>query len=311
MLLKMKLPIALILLLTMATVPLRAKPADDDMSDILQSAEEWANENLDSDALQVLQNVDRDRVRKLLEAVSRQFEAPTVADLAEMQPAARAALPLLQSFKETLPYALWLKTRLDYFEEAQRLSEVRKKPEKGKPPVIKPAENPMAGAEREIWIQKLQKRPWPKGSEAYVKLLKPIFAEQKVPPQLIWIAEVESSFDPRARSPVGAAGLFQLMPDTAKRYGLRTGLFDQRIKPEPSAEAAAKYLHYLRNHFKDWRLALAAYNSGEGTVSKLLAKRKTKTFDAISPQLPAETQLFVPKVEATVMRREGVKLAEL
>jgi membrane-bound lytic murein transglycosylase D len=307
----MKTFVAVALLLTLPIVPLQAQPPDNDLSGALQSAEEWANENLDADALQVLQQIDRDRVRKLLEAVSKQFEAPNVADLAEIQPAARAVLPLLESYKETLPYALWLKTRLDYFEEAQRVQETARKPEKGKPPSTQPRENPTAGAEREIWIRKLQKRPWPKGSEAYVKVLKPIFVRQKVPPQLIWIAEVESSFDPRARSPVGAAGLFQLMPDTAKRYGLRVGLFDQRVKPEPSAEAAAKYLHYLHTRFKDWRLALAAYNSGEGTVSKLLAKRKTKTFDSISPQLPAETQMFVPKVEGTILRREGMKLGEL
>jgi membrane-bound lytic murein transglycosylase D len=157
----------------------------------------------------------------------------------------------------------------------------------------------------------MAERPWPKPAKAYVPKLKPIFAEQKVPPELVWVAEVESSFDPRARSLEGAAGLFQLMPATAKRYGLRTFPFDQRLKPEPSAQAASKYLHYLYGHYKDWRLALAAYNAGEGTVDRLLKKQKKKTFDAIAMQLPAETQMFVPKVEATVFRREGLRLAEL
>jgi membrane-bound lytic murein transglycosylase D len=58
-------------------------------------------------------------------------------------------------------------------------------------------------------------------------------------------------------------------------------------------------------------LAVAAYNCGEGTVDGLLKKSKTRSFDAIATRLPAETQLYVPKVEATVMRREGVKLEEL
>ena len=98
------------------------------------------------------------------------------------------------------------------------------------------------------------------------------------------------------------------MPATAKRFGLRVHPFDQRLKPEQSAEAAAKYLRYLHRHYKDWRLALAAYNAGEGTVDKLLAKRKTKTFDSISTRLPAETQMFVPRVEAVILRREGMKL---
>ncbi len=102
------------------------------------------------------------------------------------------------------------------------------------------------------------------------------------------------------------------MPTTAKRYGLRTTWpFDQRLAPEPSARAAAEYLRYLHGQFKDWRLAVAAYNAGEGTVQNLLTRRKAHTYDAIAGKLPAETQMYVPKVEATLLRREGIKLAEL
>ena len=101
-------------------------------------------------------------------------------------------------------------------------------------------------------------------------MLKPVFADEQAPSELVWIAEVESSFDPQARSPAGAAGLFQLMPATARRFGLKTWPLDQRLNPEKSARAAAKYLDYLHGRFKDWRLALAAYNAGEGTVQKLL-----------------------------------------
>ena len=106
--------------------------------------------------------------------------------------------------------------------------------------------------------------------------------------------------------------MFQLMPATAKRYGLRTTWpFDQRLTPEPSARAAAEYLRSLHAHFKDWRLAVAAYNAGEGTVQNLLTRRTAGTYDAIASKLPAETQMYVPKVEATLFRREGMKLAEL
>src|SRR5207245_5889565 len=97
---------------------------------------------------------------------------------------------------------------------------------------------------------------WTKAAKRYVSRLRPIFTAQKVPSQLVWIAEVQSSFDPRARSPEGAAALFQIMPDTAKRYGLRLRPFDQRLSPEKGGLAAAKYLHFLHAHFKDWRLAL-------------------------------------------------------
>jgi membrane-bound lytic murein transglycosylase D len=101
------------------------------------------------------------------------------------------------------------------------------------------------------------------------------------------------------------------MPATAKRYGLRTWPLDHRLRPDDSARAAAKYLDYLHAHFKDWRLALAAYNAGEGTVEKLLQRHKARTFDEIATHLPAETQMFVPRVEATLARREGVKLSQL
>jgi membrane-bound lytic murein transglycosylase D len=179
----------------------------------------------------------------------------------------------------------------------------------GQPPP--PPVNPPPEEIREIWVKKISTRPLPEEAKPYVSRLKPIFSEQGVPSQLVWVAEVESSFNPEARSPVGAAGLFQLMPDTAKRFGLSTWPDDQRLEPEPSARAAATYLGRLHEKFKDWRLALAAYNAGEGTVQNLLKRHKAKTYDAIASHLPAETQMFVPKVEATLQRREGINLAEL
>jgi membrane-bound lytic murein transglycosylase D len=281
------------------------------LDDVMKSADQWASENLDEDALRVLQSTDQQKVKQLFADIQKQFHGEYVIDLAALKDTANAVLPILESYDETLPYALWLRARLDYLDVAEqfRLIIPPPKPEPGQPP--KPAPNPPPEMERKLWITKLAERPWPSNAEAYVTQLKPVFAARKVPPELIWIAEVESGFDPRARSPAGAAGLFQLEPATAKRYGLRTWAFDQRFKPERSAGAAAQYLDHLHNRFKDWRLALAAYNAGEGTVRRLLARHKTRTFDGISTYLPAETQMFVPKVEATILRREGVKLAQL
>jgi len=125
------------------------------------------------------------------------------------------------------------------------------------------------------------------------------------------VAEVESSFKPNARSPAGAVGLYQLMPATAQAQGLSLKPSDQRLDPERSAEAAAKYLRYLYPKFKDWRLALAAYNAGEGRVEKLLQKHRATSFDGVAQHLPAETQMYVPKIEAVVLKREGVELAQL
>jgi Soluble lytic murein transglycosylase and related regulatory proteins (some contain LysM/invasin domains) len=284
------------------------------LDDLLQSAEQWANENLDDDALRVLKNADRQKIQRLFADIQKELQGEYVIDLASLRTTAKSVLPLLERYEETLPYALWLKTRLDYLDVADELR-IKIPPPKSKPSE-RPREpgalsNPPPQLERQIWIEKLSERPWPATARTYVSRLKPIFIAQKVPPELVWLAEVESSFDPRARSHSGAAGLFQLMPDTAKRFGLRTFPFDQRLAPDESALAAAKYLQYLHRHFNDWRLALAAYNAGEGTVQNLLTRHKAHTFDEIATRLPAETQLYVPKVEATILRREGLKLNQL
>ena len=281
------------------------------LDDLLKSAQQWANDNLDDNALRALQSVDQEKVKKLLADLQREFQGEYVVDLAQLKQASVSILPLLEQYEETLPYAIWIRSRLDYLDVAEhfRLTIPPPKTEPGKPPVHPP--NPEPKLERQVWIKKLEQRPAPKTANPYVARLKPIFLVQQVPAELIWIAEVESSFDPRARSPAGAAGLFQLMPATAKRFGLKTWPLDQRLKPEASAAAAAKYLHVLHTHYHDWRLSLAAYNAGEGTVDKLLAGRKTKTFDAIATRLPAETQMYVPRIEATILKREGLRLDQL
>jgi len=281
------------------------------LDEVADSVDQWARENLDDEALRSLQEVDRARVKQFFRDLAKQFHNDDVVDLGALNDSAKAILPLLESYEGTAPYAAWLKARLDYLEVADQIRRTTPAPapKPGQPPKRTP--NPTPAREREIWTKRLSTRPWPDAAKPYVQRLKPVFAAQKLPTALVWVAEVESGFDARARSPVGAAGLFQLMPATAKRYGLKTWPSDQRLDPEDSARAAAQYLKHLHAQFKDWRLALAAYNAGEGTVQKLLERRKAKTFDAIATHLPAETQMYVPKVEAVLLRREGVELGRL
>src|SRR5882724_6741847 len=281
------------------------------LDELVQSAQQWAQENLDEDALRVLQSGDEKKVKQFLADIEKKFHGEYIVDLAPLKDTAKVVIPVLEQYEETLPYAIWLKSQWDYFEVSDQIRLLIPAPKKapGKPPQRPP--NPAAQAIREIWIKRVADRPWPKNARDYVPVIKPIFAAEGIPQELIWVAEVESGFDPRARSPVGALGMFQLMPATAKRYGLRTWPADQRLKPEPSAGAAAQYLRYLHNHFRDWRLALAAYNAGEGTVDKLLARYKATSYDVIATHLPAETQLYVPRVESTIIRREGVRLDQL
>ena len=281
------------------------------LDDLMQSAQQWANDNLDENVLRTLQNTDQEKVRQFFDSLQKNLQGEYVINLAQLRDTAKTVVPILEGYEETAPYAAWLKTRLDYFDTAEELR-LRIPPPKiapGLPPA--PPFKPAPEEVREIWVRKISTRPLPNEAKPYVSALKPIFSRQKVPSQLVWVAEVESSFNPEARSPVGAAGLFQLMPDTAKRFGLSTWPLDQRLDPEPSARAAATYLGQLHEKFKDWRLALAAYNAGEGTVQNLLKRHKATTYDAIAGHLPAETQMFVPKVEATLQKREGMTLNEL
>jgi membrane-bound lytic murein transglycosylase D len=289
----------------------RAQDQSVSLDDAIRSAQQWANENLDPETLRALQGMDPAKFNQFLKDFEKQFHGEYVVDLAPLKQTARALVPLLENRDETLPYALWLKTRLDYLDVADqfRLIIPAPKPAPGQP--APPIPNPAPQQERDVWVKQLARRPVPEAAKPYVQRLKPLFAAQQIPPELVWIAEVESSFDPRARSPAGAAGLFQLMPATAKQYGLSAWPSDGRLQPEASATAAAKYLRHLQAHFHDWRLSLAAYNAGEYTVDKLLAKQKSRTFDAIATHLPAETQMYVPKVEATLLRREDVRLAAL
>ena len=274
-----------------------------DVSQMLDSAQDWAEENLDEGLLRSLPEVDRDKVEKFLCQFQDQLQSDYVLDLAALKETAKFVLPLLDAHPETQPYAAWLRSRLDYFEVAE---ELRKQA-----PPPKPEVNPSSSAERKVWEQKLSQRDRPPAASALVPKLKSIFAAERVPEQLVWVAEVESGFNSRARSPAGAGGLFQLMPGTAKELGLRRWPFDKRYQVESSAQGAARYLKRLHTQFGDWRLALAAYNAGPGKVQGLLNSKQTRSFDAIATALPAETQMFVPKVEATILRREGVSLAKL
>jgi hypothetical protein len=127
-----------------------------------------------------------------------------------------------------------------------------------------------------------------------------------MPRELIYLALIESNFNPVAKSPVKAVGMWQFMSATARQFGLAVrGKVDERKDPAKATDAALTYLGELHDRFGSWYLAAAAYNSGQGTVSKALrtVTGKTKGTDAdffrILPRLPKETQDYVPKLIAS------------
>jgi membrane-bound lytic murein transglycosylase D len=300
------LPAAAVLLLALAAPA--AQEESPPTGDLLRSAQEWLRDNVDEEALAEF-GVDSARLQLFLGELSREFEGPHVYNLAALRESATRLLPVLHQFEETRPYAAWLHARLDYLIVAERLLLAFAPPPPARPPT--PLPNPPADLQRQVWIKELERRPPPPRAGDRVPRLKEIFTAERTPPELVWVAEVESAFNPRALSPAGAAGLFQLMPVTARELDLSLRPRDERYEPDKNARAAARYLRRLHDRFGDWRLALAAYNAGPTRVTNLLKSNNAHTFDAISPHLPAETQMYVPKVEAVLLRREGMTLAGL
>jgi membrane-bound lytic murein transglycosylase D len=136
--------------------------------------------------------------------------------------------------------------------------------------------------------------------QAYRLMIARILREEGLPPVLLWIGLVESGYDPRARSPKSALGIWQLIPRTATTFGLTVGRQDERTDPEKSTLAAARYLKYLYARFGDWMLALAAHNAGEQRVQAAIEQARDRDFWRLSASgmLPRETQAYVPAVLA-------------
>ena len=164
---------------------------------------------------------------------------------------------------------------------------------------------------KQVWLRKLANRPAPARSAALLSDLKRAFQAEGVPAALVWQAEAESTFNPSARSPAGAVGLYQFMPATAQQFGLSLKPQDERLDAIKNARAAAKYLRMLHGRFGNWPLAFAAYNCGQGRVASILSKTGGRTFDDIHDKLPAETRMYVPKIAALVQLRENADLERL
>jgi len=130
----------------------------------------------------------------------------------------------------------------------------------------------------------------------YFPMFEEHLAKYDMPLELKYLAVVESALNPKAKSHVGATGLWQFMYGTGKIYGLKVNSYvDDRNDPLKSTEAACQYMLKLYEIFDDWNLALAAYNSGPGNVNKAIRRSGGKTsYWEIRPYLPRETSAYVP-----------------
>ncbi len=141
-------------------------------------------------------------------------------------------------------------------------------------------------------------------SARFRRMAERVFKEEGVPTDLVWLAQVESGWNPYAQSWAGARGIWQFISSTGSRFGLAQNYWiDERSNPEKSTRAAAKYLKWLATRYNgDWMLALAAYNTGEGNIDSAIARTHSRDFWQIhrSGTIAQETRNYVPAILAVV-----------
>lgn len=161
------------------------------------------------------------------------------------------------------------------------------------------------GRERVFIERALERR------DRYMPMLQQIFKDEGIPDELLSLALIESGYNPEARSPVGAVGMWQFMRPTARIYGLSVKHSDdQRKDPILSSIAAARLLRDLYFYHGDWQLALAAYNAGSGGVAKALSRAGCDDYWTLvrKRKLTNQTSRFVPRFIAAAMITRGLKL---
>lgn len=140
-------------------------------------------------------------------------------------------------------------------------------------------------------------------SGRYMKMVRRIFREEGVPEDIAWLGQVESAWRPTAQSWAAASGLWQFIPGTGARFGLRqTAWIDERNSFEKATRASARYLKWLNQRYNgNWELAMGAYNTGEGNVDRAIRRAGTADFWSIYPYIAKETRNYVPNILATIL----------
>jgi len=138
----------------------------------------------------------------------------------------------------------------------------------------------------------------------YLPLARKIFQEERVPLDLVWLAQAESNWRPHARSWANAQGIWQFVSWRGEQYGLRQNQWiDERSGIEQATRAAARYLRFLYDRFLDWQLAMAGYNCGEGRIDRAIAAMGYADFWYLYERgaLPRETRNYIPIILAIII----------
>ena len=166
--------------------------------------------------------------------------------------------------------------------------------------------NPKVKSNFAVWLDR---------KSTYEPMISAKLTERDMPQDLIYLAMIESGFNPKAKSPAKAGGLWQFISETGQRYGLTvTKRVDERNQPAKATDAALSYLSDLHDRFGSWYLTAAAYNTGENRVGRIMRQvtGSEKGTDAdyyrISSLLPKETQNYVPMmIAAARISKDPVK----
>jgi membrane-bound lytic murein transglycosylase D len=145
---------------------------------------------------------------------------------------------------------------------------------------------------------------WLDRSARYIPVMRDIFRQKNLPEDLVYVAMIESGFNPYAVSWADAVGPWQFMSQTGKLYGLRIDWWvDERKDPVKSTSAAAEHLKDLHNLFGSWPLALASYNAGAGKVQRALLRTRSEDFWDLkaSRSIRRETKNYIPKYMAATI----------
>ena len=141
--------------------------------------------------------------------------------------------------------------------------------------------------------------------DKYAPMISAKLAQRDMPQDLVYLAMIESGFNPTAKSPAQAAGLWQFVGETGRRYGLTVNRrVDERNNPAKATDAALSYLADLHERFGSWYLAAAAYNTGENRVGRIMRevtgseRGSDADYYRIASRLPQETRDYVPKLIA-------------
>ena len=140
-------------------------------------------------------------------------------------------------------------------------------------------------------------------SGRYMKIARDAFRKAGVPEDIVWLGQVESAWQPRAKSWAAASGLWQFIGSTGAAYGLRqTAWVDERNGIEKPTSASARHLKDLANRYNgDWLLAMAAYNTGAGNVDRAISRAGEANFWKIYPYIAQETRNYVPNILAVIL----------